>query len=960
MQDSDEKFMPRLTALKNYNPNLQVWIAIGGWSMNDPDQPTKRTFSELAASSEHQKAFAKSLLSFMDKYGFDGVDIDWEYPVAEERSGAPEDFANYVSFLKNLRGYLGTKGLSITLPASYWYLQHFDIKGMEQYIDWFNMMSYDLHGTWDGSNPYLGAYVNAHTNITEIDTALNLLWRNKIEPEKVIMGMGFYGRSFTLADPSCKTAGCGFHGGGNPGKCSASAGTLMYSEIQDIIAHEKHTSVTDKDAAVKVLTWGGNQWVSYDDEETLRMKADYANKRCLGGVMVWAASTDDRNGTAIRALSKAQGRNNVIEPMAAKAADPSKCAWGECGASCPAGLVPVTNAKGNKDALGFELGCNGSKKSLCCPAKDAPKCQWKGSAPFCAATSGGKCNDNEIEIAATTDGCWTGHKSLCCSKTGSDDNFSACKWFGTAPVCAGKASVSFLLGGGLLGAPFSFSSYGCKDEKDKPLELTTGKEGEGGQKPCLYDGGFKSYCCPNPAPWKNCKWRSGHTTWTQWADLIAGPFISLFVDFSTDCKTGCEPGEVVVATDSFGCRSGTYSYFCCEDPNHKTPPKVEYTLCYGPTRKLKRDPDSTQNNVFLESSEFEAVCPSKSDHYRRDAANTTVASAYALHYDDADDSSLALGARGLVALGVRDTVMKLCAPGPRTYSIYTQNNPGASSIFRFTNAACTTAKQGLCAAAGIKFLTSLDPAIDWVAEHVFEKQEFRNIVQSMVEGVTAAGNTIRAGAAPHRVFDSNGIFQQNWPAGFPNLQIAKTWAGNINDAFTGILGRTSDAGLNNAYIANLQVCDADFNAYKDYVVAGSKFVSDQIWDISSETDKVGILTDFVDSFSYRSDSAVVASYNTAYKGLIALWDDFGKVCSASNIHYDWVDAFKQATQDNLKWQVAKAKTHFITRVDEALTVWNTNAAGQPPAMVKEMVDRLTDFKTNVGNYIKLPINQMAP
>lgn len=48
--------------------------------MNDPDQPTKRTFSELAASKSHQDTFFQSLLSMMDKYGFDGVDIDWEYP----------------------------------------------------------------------------------------------------------------------------------------------------------------------------------------------------------------------------------------------------------------------------------------------------------------------------------------------------------------------------------------------------------------------------------------------------------------------------------------------------------------------------------------------------------------------------------------------------------------------------------------------------------------------------------------------------------------------------------------------------------------------------------------------------------------------------------------------------------------------------------------------------------------
>jgi chitinase len=46
---------------------------------------------------------------------------------------------------------------------------------IEKTIDWFNLMSYDLHGTWDSTNRYLGPYVNAHTNLTEIDLALQLL-----------------------------------------------------------------------------------------------------------------------------------------------------------------------------------------------------------------------------------------------------------------------------------------------------------------------------------------------------------------------------------------------------------------------------------------------------------------------------------------------------------------------------------------------------------------------------------------------------------------------------------------------------------------------------------------------------------------------------------------------------------------------------------------------------------------
>jgi chitinase len=71
----------------------------------------------------------------------------------------------------------------------------------------------------------------------------------------------------------------------------------MYAEIQDIIAGGASPTL-DKDAAVKQLVWDTNQWISYDDADTFKLKIDYANKICLGGLMVWAASTDDRNWTA--------------------------------------------------------------------------------------------------------------------------------------------------------------------------------------------------------------------------------------------------------------------------------------------------------------------------------------------------------------------------------------------------------------------------------------------------------------------------------------------------------------------------------------------------------------------------------------------------------------------------------------------------------------------------------------
>lgn len=76
MDSSQQSLFARITALKDINPSLEVWISIGGWSMNEPTQPTAATFSDLAGSATAQAAFGESLISFMTTYGFDGVDID--------------------------------------------------------------------------------------------------------------------------------------------------------------------------------------------------------------------------------------------------------------------------------------------------------------------------------------------------------------------------------------------------------------------------------------------------------------------------------------------------------------------------------------------------------------------------------------------------------------------------------------------------------------------------------------------------------------------------------------------------------------------------------------------------------------------------------------------------------------------------------------------------------------------
>jgi GH18 family chitinase len=143
-------------SLKESNPGLSAFLSIAGWSFNDGD--TASYWSDMASTKEGRACWAKSILAELELYGFDGVDLDWEYPVADDRGGRDEDKEHYVSLIAELRDVLDGSGkeygISFTTPSSYWYLQNFDITGLlDAGADWTNIMTYDLHGGWDGKDP---------------------------------------------------------------------------------------------------------------------------------------------------------------------------------------------------------------------------------------------------------------------------------------------------------------------------------------------------------------------------------------------------------------------------------------------------------------------------------------------------------------------------------------------------------------------------------------------------------------------------------------------------------------------------------------------------------------------------------------------------------------------------------------------------------------------------------------
>lgn len=210
-----------------------------------------------------------------------------------------------------------------------------------------------MHGTWDKGNKWTGNFLYGHTNLTEIKEALDLLWRNDVDPGQVVMGLGFYGRSFSATSQSCLEPGCTFESGGQKGKCSRETGILLNSEIDDLMKQNNVKAIHYKKEAVKVATWG-DQWVSYDDAETFAQKSEFAQTLCLGGLMVWAISHDTKDAKYNKALAKVANRKISSLPATDGSDKPytfvdtanPQCKWTNCNEPCPDDYVHMTRKDG--------------------------------------------------------------------------------------------------------------------------------------------------------------------------------------------------------------------------------------------------------------------------------------------------------------------------------------------------------------------------------------------------------------------------------------------------------------------------------------------------------------------------------------------------------------------------------------------------------------------------------------
>ncbi|PVD37546.1 hypothetical protein C0Q70_00140 [Pomacea canaliculata] len=305
-----QKFMN----LKQKNPNVKTMLAVGGWNLGSAP------FTQIAGSPGNRKAFITQAISFLRQRGFDGLDLDWEYPAnrgspprTDSTSRSSLLFVNPTGHLQEIRqafeeeGRSSGKGrllLSAAVAAGKDNVDTaYDVPAVSKQVDFINLMTYDLHGSWEtftGHNSPLyarGDETGAQRNLN-VDWAARY-WVQKGAPkDKLNIGMGLYGRSFTLASASNHQPGAPAPRGGQAGEYTREAGFIAYYEASLVCDMIKKGATKEYIADQQVpYIHQDTQWVGYDDPDSLKKKVRYVKQNGFGGVMVWALPLDDFSGT---------------------------------------------------------------------------------------------------------------------------------------------------------------------------------------------------------------------------------------------------------------------------------------------------------------------------------------------------------------------------------------------------------------------------------------------------------------------------------------------------------------------------------------------------------------------------------------------------------------------------------------------------------------------------------------
>lgn len=272
-------------ALKATFPGLKVLLAVGGWTGSG-------RFSDAALTAASRRHFAASATDLLRTHGFDGLDVDWEFPATgglPENSRRPEDRQNYTLLLKTLRQVFDTTTgpdrllLTAAHGAGRNQVEALETDQLAPYLDWMNLMTYDFHGSW---NPEPGD----NSSLADTEASVRLHLERGFPAAQLVVGTPLYAHQWVVD-------GSGW--GAGP--------VLLWHEAEALRTSDTFVWDVARGASRLVFLEGGkpSRVVTYDSSEALAAKVDLVRRLGLGGLMTWQV-TGDPEGRQLERLGAPQ------------------------------------------------------------------------------------------------------------------------------------------------------------------------------------------------------------------------------------------------------------------------------------------------------------------------------------------------------------------------------------------------------------------------------------------------------------------------------------------------------------------------------------------------------------------------------------------------------------------------------------------------------------------------------
>ena len=259
-----------LVSLAHQN-QVKILLSLGGWTGS-------WGFSAMAEDSAKRTKFIENLVEFLSANGYDGVDFDWEYPASAS------DRNNLNQLIKETRRKFEEQNsdwlITMAVSASDWSGQWFDYDTLKQYIDWFNAMCYDFHGSWSSQTGHNAPLHQPPGNYDgAVDVGMNYLNRIRgIPKEQLTVGMPFYGRKF--------------NSDGLYRPFTGQVTELTYSEIIPKIGNGWVYHWDEISEVPYLINDAATQFITFDDTASIRIKCDWIKEQNYSGAMIWALGQD--------------------------------------------------------------------------------------------------------------------------------------------------------------------------------------------------------------------------------------------------------------------------------------------------------------------------------------------------------------------------------------------------------------------------------------------------------------------------------------------------------------------------------------------------------------------------------------------------------------------------------------------------------------------------------------------